>query len=92
MFTQCSPQSGFPQISEDDLAFATAQHFENERIEIGGIIELRKGERYFHPLLIPLAGQKREVVRLRNDHSFITVLPAPKAKKPSWHLAAPAWA
>ncbi len=81
VFTQCSPQSGFPQLSEDDLAFATAQHFENERIEIGGIIELRKGERYFHPLLIPLAGQKREVVRLRNDHSFITVLPASKGEE-----------
>lgn len=81
VFAQCSPQSGFPQISEDDLAFATAQHFENERIEIGGIIELRKGERYFHPLLIPLAGQKREVVRLRNDHSFITVLPASKGEE-----------
>jgi hypothetical protein len=78
VFVQCSPASGFPRISEEQLAFATAQHFENEHIEIGGIIELRDGTRYSHPLLAGLAGQKREVVRLRHDHSFITVLPAAK--------------
>jgi hypothetical protein len=78
VFVQCAPASGFPRISEEQLALATAQHFENERIETGGIIELRDGSRYSHPLLIPLAGQKREVARLRHDHSFVIVLPAQK--------------
>jgi hypothetical protein len=81
VFVQYSPACGFPRISEDQLALATAQHFENERIEIGGIIELRDGSRYSHSLLIGIAGQKREVVRLRHDHSFITVLPAQKGEE-----------
>jgi hypothetical protein len=81
VFVQYSPPSGFRRVSEDDLAFATAQHFENERLKPGGIIELRDGLRYSHPLLIPLAGQTREVVRLRHDHSFITVLPAQKGEE-----------
>ena len=42
VFVQCAPPSGFPRISEEQLAFATAQHFENEHIETGGIIELRR--------------------------------------------------
>jgi hypothetical protein len=78
VFTQCAPVSGFRQIPEDQLVFATAQHFENQLIRKGAIIELRGGLQYFHASLAPLAGQKREVVRLRNDHSFITVLPAHK--------------
>jgi hypothetical protein len=81
VFVQCSPASGFPRISEDQLALATAQHFENERIGKGGIIELRDGSRYSHPLLVGIAGQKREVVRLRHDHSFVTVLPAQKGEE-----------
>jgi hypothetical protein len=81
VFVQCTPASGFPRISEEQLALATAQHFENERIETGGIIELRDGSRYSHPLLIPLAGQKREVVRLRHDRSFVTVLPVQKGEE-----------
>jgi hypothetical protein len=81
VFTQFSPASGFPRISEEQLALATAQHFLNEHIAIGGIIELRDGSRYSHPLLVKLAGQKREVVRLRQDHSFITVLPAQKGEE-----------
>jgi hypothetical protein len=81
VFVQCAPASGFPRISEEQLALATAQHFENEHIETGGIIELRDGSRYSHPLLIPLAGQKREVVRLRHDRSFVTVLPAQKGEE-----------
>ena len=81
VFVQCSPASGFPRISEEQLAFATAQHFENERIEKGGIIELRDGSRYSHPSLVAIAGQKREVVRLRHDHSFVTVLPAQKGEE-----------
>jgi hypothetical protein len=80
VFVQNSPASGFPRISEEELAFATAQHFENEHIALGGIIELRDGSRYSHTLLAPLKGQKREVVRLRHDHSFITVLPAQKGE------------
>jgi hypothetical protein len=80
VFVQNSPASGFAGISEEELAFATAQHFENEHIAIGGIIQLRDGSRYSHPLLTPLKGQKREVVRLRHDHSFITVLPAQKGE------------
>jgi hypothetical protein len=78
VFVQCSPASGFPRISEEQLAFATAEHFENEHVEKGGIIELRDGSRYSHPLLLTIAGQKREVVRLRHDHSFVSVLPAQK--------------
>jgi hypothetical protein len=81
VFVQCSPTSGFPRISEDQLALATAQHFENERIGKGGVIKLRDGSRYSHPLLIGIAGQKREVVRLRHDHSFVTVLPAQKGEE-----------
>jgi hypothetical protein len=81
VFVQLSPASGFPRISEEQLALATAQHFLNEHIAIGGIIELRDGSRYSHPLLVKLAGQKREVVRLRHDHSFITVLPAQKGEE-----------
>jgi len=81
VFVQCSPASGFPRISEDQLALATAQHFENERIEKGGIIELRDGSRYSHPLLLGITGQKREVARLRHDHSFVTVLPAHKGEE-----------
>jgi hypothetical protein len=81
VFVQCSPASGFPRVSEEQLAFATAQHFENERIEKGGIIELRDGSRYSDPLLVAVAGQKREVVRLRHDHSFVTVLPAQKGQQ-----------
>jgi len=79
VFTQCAPASGFRQISEDQLAFATAQHFESQLIRQGGIIKLGTVE-YFHACLAPLAGQKREVVRFRHDHSFITVLPAQKGQ------------
>jgi hypothetical protein len=81
VFIQYSPPGGFPRISDDELAFATAQHFENEHIETGGIVELRDGSRYSHPLLVPLAGEKREVVRLRHDHSFVTVLAACKGEE-----------
>ena len=79
VFMQCAPASGFRQISEEQLAFATAQHFENQLIREGGVIALRDVE-YFHASLTPLAGQKHEVVRLRHDHSFITVLPAQKGQ------------
>jgi hypothetical protein len=82
VFVQCSPPSGFPRISEDELAYATAQHFDGKRIAPGGIIELPDGIRYSHPLLIPLAGQTREVVRMRHDYSFITVLPVRKGEEP----------
>jgi len=75
-----TPVSGFRQIPEDQLVFATAQHFENQLIRKGGIIELRGGLQYFHASFTRLAGQKREVVRLRHDHSFITVLPAQKGQ------------
>jgi hypothetical protein len=81
VFVQCSPPSGFRRISEDDLAFATAQHFENQAIKLGGIIELRDGSRYSHPLLNDLAGETREVVRLRHDHLFVTVLPAKQGEE-----------
>jgi hypothetical protein len=80
VFVQCAPASGFPRISEEQLALATARHFENERIETGGIVQLPDGSRYSHPLLILLAGQKREVVRLRHDHSFVIVLSGQKGE------------
>jgi hypothetical protein len=82
VFVQCSPPSGFPRISEEQLAFATAQHFEDQRIETGGIIRLSDGACYSHPLLIDLCGQKREAVRLRHDYSSITVLPGYKGAEP----------
>jgi hypothetical protein len=82
VFVQCSPPAGFRRISDDDLAFATAQRFENRQIRTGGIIELPDGSRYSHPLLIGLAGHKREVVRLRHDHSSVTVLGARKGEEP----------
>lgn len=80
VFVQCSPPSGFRRISGDDLDFATAEHFENKHIAQGGIIELKDGSRYSHPLLLGLAGQRREVVRPRHDHSYIDVLPAQKGE------------
>jgi hypothetical protein len=80
VFVQCAPASGFRRITEDELAFATGEHFENKHIDIGGIIELRDGSRYYHPLLTGLGGQTREVVRLRHDHSFVTILPAQKGE------------
>ena len=80
VFVQCSPPTGFRRISDDDLIFATAEHFENTHIEKGGIIELKDGARYSHPLLKGLAGRKREVVRLRHDRSYIFVLPAQKSE------------
>lgn len=81
VFTQNSPPAGFRRISDVDLDFATAQRFENERIELGGIIELRDGTRYSNDLLITIVGQKHEMVRLRHDHSFISVLPAHKGEE-----------
>lgn len=71
---------GFRQVSEAEIAWHTARHFQDETIETGGIITLPDGKRYSNPELLLIQGQSREVVRLRDDPSFISVLPARKGE------------
>lgn len=80
VFVHNTPVEGFRKVSDAELAWATAQHFQNETIEAGGIITLPDGKRYSHPLLLLIQGEQRECVRLRDDHSFISVLPARKGE------------
>ena len=82
VFVHNTPAEGFRRISEEELAWMTAQHFQNESIEPGGSVTLPDGSRYSHPLLALMAGERREVTRLRDDHSLIKVLPARKGQEP----------
>jgi len=80
VFVHNTPLGGFRRISEADLAFATAKHYQDETIEPGGIITLPDQSQYSHPLLTLIPGQQREVVRMRHDHSQIVVLAAQKGE------------
>jgi len=87
VFVHSTPPEGFRKISAEELAWVTAQHFPNETIAAGGIVQLPDGKRYSHPLLTLIAGERRECVRLRDDHSLIKVLPARKGEEPILALA-----
>ena len=75
--------------TEDQIRQAFAEHYPDETIEPGGVITLpgnglsRRGDRYEHPLLgePEFARHKRNVVRYRDDHSFIIVLAAQKGEE-----------
>ena len=88
-----SPESAYRQFlppeeeqkkrraDSDELAFHFMQHYPDCRIERGGIIKLPDKKRYWHPWLSFIQGQRREVVRLRRDHSSALVLPAQKGEE-----------
>lgn len=80
VFHQNTPASGFIRLTDREIAWKTAEHFLSVKIRKGGVIELRDGKRYSHPALTRIAGEKREIVRLRDDHSKVTVLPAAKGE------------
>jgi hypothetical protein len=81
VFQHKMPIGGFRRVSDEELELKTAQSFPETLILKGGIIELRDGKRYSDPLLIDLAGKRREVTRSRVDHSQICVLPAAKGEE-----------
>jgi hypothetical protein len=62
--------------TEDQIRQAFAEHYQDETIEPGGVITLPDGLRYDHPLLgePEYARHTRNVVRYRDDHTFINVL------------------
>jgi hypothetical protein len=77
VFNHATPQGGFERISEERLNLATAERYPDEGILAGGIIQLPDGSRYSHPLLVLIPkGEKRTCIRLRHDHSSISVLPS----------------
>ena len=80
VFRQSTPAGGFHRISDEELAWKTAEHF-NVLIAKGGIIQLRDGKRYSDPQLLLIQGQHREAVRLRHDHEQISVLPSAKGEE-----------
>jgi hypothetical protein len=79
VFRQNTPAGGFRRISDEELAWKTAEHF-SVLINKGGIVQLRDGKRYSAPELLLIAGQHREAVRLRHDHEQISVLPSAKGE------------
>lgn len=78
---QSAPPGGFRRISDEELAWKTAEHF-NVKIRDGGIIQLRDGKRYSDPQLLLIQGKYREAARLRHDHEQISVLPSAKGEEP----------
>jgi hypothetical protein len=66
--------------TEDQIRQAFAEHYKDETIEPSGDITLPDGLRYYHPLLgePEYARHTRDVVRYRDDHSFIIVVGAQK--------------
>ena len=80
VFRQNTPTSGFRRISDEELAWHTAEYFE-VKIGVGGIIQLRDGKRYSDPRLLLLQGEHREIARLRHDHERVSVLPAAKGQE-----------
>ena len=78
VFEDAKPLGGFRQVSEQELAWHTAEHFPDELIEPGGIVALPDTRRYSASLLLLIQGERRECVRLRQNKSFISVLPARK--------------
>ena len=81
VFRQNTPPGGFRRISDEELAWKTAEHF-SVLIAKGGIIQLRDGKRYSDPQLLLIQGEHREAVRLRHDHEQISVLPSAKGEEP----------
>jgi hypothetical protein len=81
VFRQNAPAGGFRRISDEELAWATAEHF-SVLIGKGGIVQLRDGKRYSGPELLLIQGEHREAVRLRHDHEQISVLPSAKGEEP----------
>lgn len=79
VFRQSAPAGGFRRISDEELAWKTAEHF-NVLIREGGIVQLRDGP-YFDPQLLLVQGEHREAVRLRHDHEQISVLPSAKGEE-----------
>ncbi len=80
VFRQNIPAGGFRRISDEDLAWKMAEHFD-VKIATGGIIQLRDGKRYSDPQLLLIQGEHREVVRVRHDHEQIRVLPSAKGEQ-----------
>jgi hypothetical protein len=80
VFRQNTPPGGFRRISDEELAWKTAEHFQ-VLVHKGGIIQLRDGKRYSDPQLLLVQGQHREAVRLRHDHEQISVLPSAKGEE-----------
>lgn len=80
VFANERPLGGFRRVSEEELALATAEHFD-ELVERGGIVTMPDKRRYYHPLLLLVQGERREVVRLRNDTACVAVLPARKGEE-----------
>jgi hypothetical protein len=76
---QNTPAGGFRRISDEELAWKTAEHF-NVLVNKGGIVQLRDGKRYSDPQLLLIQGEHREAVRLRHDHEQISVLPSAKGE------------
>jgi hypothetical protein len=78
VFVHNTPEGGFRRISEEEIELHTAERFTDKKVQSGGIIKLRDGAEYYHPALLLIQGQKREVVRSRADHSRVRVHPASK--------------
>jgi hypothetical protein len=76
---QNTPAGGFHRVSDEELAWKTAEHFD-VKIAKGGIVQLRDGKRYSDPQLLLIQGESREVARHRNDHEQISVLPSAKGE------------
>jgi hypothetical protein len=74
-----TPAGGFRRISDEELAWNTAKHFD-VKIAKGGIIQIRDGKYYSDPQLLLIQGEKREIVRLRHDHEQVSVLPSAKGE------------
>jgi hypothetical protein len=80
VFRQNTPAGGFRRISDEELAWKTAEHFD-VKIAKGGIIQLCDGKRYSDPQLLLIQGENREVARLRHDHEQVSVLPSAKGEE-----------
>jgi hypothetical protein len=80
VFQQNIPAGGFRRISDEELAWHTAERFD-VLIGKGGIIQFRDGKRYSDPQLLGIIGQRREVARARHDHEQISVLPTAKGEE-----------
>ena len=80
VFRQNTPAEGFRRITDEQLMWHTAEHFE-VLIGKGGIIQLRDGTRYSDPQLLLIQGERREVARARHDHEQISVLPRARGEQ-----------
>ena len=60
VFHKSAPAGGFRRISDEELAWNTAEHFD-VKIAKGGIIRLRDGKRYSDPQLLLIQGENREL-------------------------------